>query len=119
VKCISVGPDTCTWAANDVPKGTSLIVDWYEYGNYDGSGTAIAKAGRKYYYANLSHCSCYGPTESGFDLLGDRNDLKKFLTGGDGIPRAPKDYDYARFAAIAKHFGIPMQEVGRGRATRV
>jgi len=108
VKCTPVGPGICTWAKDEIPKGTSLIVYWYEYGNYDGQGIAIAKVGRTHHYANLGHCSCYGPTEAGFKLLGGRKALKQFLRSGDGVPRAPKDYDYARFAAIAKHFKIPI-----------
>jgi len=38
-----------------------LIYD-YERGSYSGSGTAVWKRGDQWYYLDLIHCSCYGPT---------------------------------------------------------
>lgn len=44
-----------------------LEADWfvyyYESGCYDGQGFAIWKKDEKYFYSNLGHCSCYGPTD--------------------------------------------------------
>lgn len=35
----------------------------YEIGHYDGSGFMIWRKNKKYYYHDMGHCSCYGPTE--------------------------------------------------------
>lgn len=42
------------------------VVSYYTSGSYDGTGEAIGlhKDGLLY-YANLSHCSCYGPYGDG------------------------------------------------------
>lgn len=44
-----------------------LQADWFVYSykndGYEGSGFAIWKKDDKYYYDDLGHCSCYGPTE--------------------------------------------------------
>ncbi len=43
--------------------GAEWLVYYYEYGNYDGSGFAVWKVGKKLYYHDMGHCSCYGPTD--------------------------------------------------------
>jgi hypothetical protein len=57
------------------------VVAWYEYGNYEGNGTAISFDGTKYRIHSLSHCSCYG-TEVGMED-GDIIQLDSFL--GDHV----------------------------------
>jgi hypothetical protein len=49
-----------------VPKDAQLIVHHYEDHDYEGSGWLIALlADGKVQQCDLSHCSCYGPTDSG------------------------------------------------------
>jgi hypothetical protein len=76
-----VGPD-CAYG-NEYDDDYIWIVEWYENGGYDGSGEAVAlgKDGLLY-FANLGHCSCYGPYEDGFsggitveEYLKTRNDV--------------------------------------------
>lgn len=48
-----------------VPDNYEVFVSDYHRGWYDGYGEAIGiKDGHAYIY-NLSHCSCYGPTDDG------------------------------------------------------
>jgi hypothetical protein len=43
---------------------------WYECGDYDGCGEAIALGKDGFLYcAGLGHCSCYGPFEDGFEKM--------------------------------------------------
>lgn len=60
-----------------------LNVDWfvyyYEYGDYEGNGFAVWKKDGKYFYGDLGHCSCYGPTENLSSIPYDRlEDIAKF-----------------------------------------
>lgn len=65
----NVGPDELNeYDLHDVMKiqeNYVWFVYWYEGGDYDGFGEAIAldKEGRLQ-YSDLGHCSCYGPMES-------------------------------------------------------
>ncbi len=43
--------------------GVTKLAYWYERGSYDGHGFAIFSIGRKTYYHEMGHCSCYGPLE--------------------------------------------------------
>jgi hypothetical protein len=43
--------------------GCKWFVYYYQSGDYEGSGFAVWKKGRKFFYSDLGHCSCYGPTE--------------------------------------------------------
>lgn len=36
---------------------------WYAQGSYEGDGAMLMLKGGKWATENLSHCSCYGPTE--------------------------------------------------------
>lgn len=66
MKVFSVGPDTYDPDGYSfIPEGTEWIIYHYTHGGYDGSGTAYAKAGEKFYHKSLGHCSCYGPWEAG------------------------------------------------------
>lgn len=55
------------------------FVYYYKVGSYDGNGFAVWKIGRKYYYSDLGHCSCYGPTESLNSIpVNSLKDMEKF-----------------------------------------
>lgn len=64
IKSIKNSEKFSDYELKDVKK---LNADWfvyyYETGCYDGSGFAIWKKDGKYLYADLGHCSCYGPVE--------------------------------------------------------
>lgn len=58
MRVFSVGPDEY-----DPPHDAriELVVYWYQLGDYDGSGEAVARGfDGTWYTQNLSHCSCYG-----------------------------------------------------------
>lgn len=40
-----------------------LFVYSYATGSYDGSGFAVWRKGNDWFYSDLGHCSCNGPTE--------------------------------------------------------
>lgn len=46
----------------------TLIYD-YNSGSYAGSGNALLRKNGKWAYADLGHCSCYGPLDSMPDLF--------------------------------------------------
>lgn len=50
-------------------EGLIWFITDYEYGNYDGSGSAVGFDGTDLLVYNLGHCSCYGPLESSPDKL--------------------------------------------------
>lgn len=39
---------------------TEVLYASYTYENYSGSADVLYRKGRKYYYVNGGHCSCYG-----------------------------------------------------------
>ena len=43
--------------------GCKWFVYYYESGSYEGSGFAVWKIKDKFFYDDLGHCSCYGPTD--------------------------------------------------------
>ncbi|MDD5651087.1 MAG: hypothetical protein PHF86_11835 [Candidatus Nanoarchaeia archaeon] len=51
---------------------------WYATAPYEGSGAMIALKDDGWYVFNLSHCSCYGPTEH---INFNGNAVSKSLTG--------------------------------------
>lgn len=65
-------------------SGYRWLVYWYESGYYDGGGEAIAFGeDGKLHYANLGHCSCYGPGDGGFsdtfavmDILKEEDEVR-------------------------------------------
>lgn len=44
--------------------GFDLVLYWYAYGSYEGSGEMLARRDGRWAYANLGHCSCYGPVDN-------------------------------------------------------
>ena len=36
---------------------------WYAYGSYSGVGHLIGRVGEQWTHFDMSHCSCYGPTD--------------------------------------------------------
>ena len=47
----------------DLPEHDNFVY-YYESGSYEGDGFAVWNLGDKFYYGELSHCSCFGPTDS-------------------------------------------------------
>ena len=64
-KIVSIGTHEFTESEiSDVLKlGFEIFIYSYEHGGYEGSGFAAWKKGRKYFYHQLGHCSCNGPTD--------------------------------------------------------
>lgn len=65
------------------PDGAEWCVYWYEYGSYEGYGTAYAgNSNGEYWETNLGHCSCYGPCDqkSQWNKL-ELSDLRMHLIG--------------------------------------
>ena len=69
------------WDLEDIEKlGADWLVYYYEAGDYEGSGFAVWKVKDKFYYHDMGHCSCYGPTEEMENTMPmDRiEDIEKF-----------------------------------------
>jgi hypothetical protein len=65
MKIVSLRDEFDESELEDVKKlDADIFVYAYETGSYEGSGFAIWKKDDKYYYHELGHCSCYGPTEN-------------------------------------------------------
>ena len=41
----------------------TVIEEWESKEDYEGSGCAVARGPEGFYWAEYSHCSCYGPEE--------------------------------------------------------
>lgn len=55
---------------DQLPPGVEWLAYWYEDGDYCGGGLAAAfRAGRLLMW-DMSHCSCYGPSDSFRDAHG-------------------------------------------------
>jgi len=95
---------------SEVLPNTKWVVVWYEsHSEYEGDGVAIAKVGRgEYYWANLGHCSCYGPLDEPDDAWGKIGDYRALLhalefdENIEGRRRDPKDHDYKMYAAVLR-----------------
>lgn len=63
-KIVSLGED---FSEYELPSVKALDFDLFVYkyrsGPYDGSGFAAWRKGDKYFYHELGHCSCNGPTD--------------------------------------------------------
>ena len=51
------------WDLEAIPKEVILIKYWYTAETYEGSGIMILQTADGYYLHDMSHCSCFGPTE--------------------------------------------------------
>lgn len=62
---------------------------WYEAGDYDGRGEAVALGKDGFLYlTDLSHCSCYGPFEDYWDgtaAAWDKVNVEDFLGSLDQV----------------------------------
>jgi hypothetical protein len=58
-----------SWDLEQIGKDldADIVVYYYVYGSYEGSGFAAFVYKDKYGYTDLGHCSCYGPVD---DLRG-------------------------------------------------
>lgn len=82
---IKLRDDIGEYAIKDVMAlDFDLFVYDYSEGGYDGSGFAAWRKGKKYFYHELGHCSCDGPTDQieqsakvGISLTGLREIAKK------------------------------------------
>lgn len=54
-----------------------LLVYYYRYDDWEGSGMAIWRENDKYGYAYLGHCSCYGPFENIDSILYSLEQIKR------------------------------------------
>jgi hypothetical protein len=58
------GPDKFT--ENEIkllPDWIEEFYYWYDYSDWEGSGTGVSKAADGWRIHDIGHCSCYGPTE--------------------------------------------------------
>lgn len=63
-KIVSLKEDFSEYELPDVRRlDFDLFVYSYQYESYEGSGFAAWKKGDKYFYHELGHCSCNGPTD--------------------------------------------------------
>jgi hypothetical protein len=87
VELYNVGPDELSsqydleYLFNLNPQPV-WIAYWYEIGDYCGSGQIIYKDGEDYYAAGISHCSCYGPSDS---LPGEKIDIEQWIASNERI----------------------------------
>lgn len=58
-------------------EALDFVVTDYSFYGYDGSGVAIGVKDEKLYECGLSHCSCYGPGEDGFNEISMETFLAK------------------------------------------
>jgi len=65
-KIVNVGGEELSGYEIEIIKDlkADFFVYRYESGSYEGYGFAIWKIGSKWFYENMDHCSCYGPTEN-------------------------------------------------------
>jgi hypothetical protein len=52
----------------------------YEYEGYGGGGDGVMLKNGNLYYMNFSHCSCYGPTDDGWEKIGSAQFLDGCVT---------------------------------------
>jgi hypothetical protein len=59
--------DSCEMSEYNFQKLRDMQVEevryWYATGSYCGIGEMLIRKNGKWYHHNMSHCSCYGPTE--------------------------------------------------------
>jgi hypothetical protein len=83
MKIYSVGPDELSeydlgYLNQDAFEWFVYSYVWYDSYSAGGQGVALRKEDGKLYYADLGHCSCYGPINS--DWLGSENcTIEEFL----------------------------------------
>jgi hypothetical protein len=108
-----VGPDkfdSYDWKEIDRDKYVAFIV-WYELGSYEGNGLAVGVLpDGTVEFDDVSHCSCYGPTER----WGGAKHVpaKQFLYECEVdtyFHRSPRkrtsdDYDFERWDAVGQKF---------------
>jgi hypothetical protein len=63
MKTYQLGPDVMAFPMLET-AGADWVGYWYEKHHYSGGGIAVWKIGNKYDYADLDHCSCYGPDDN-------------------------------------------------------
>ncbi len=101
-----VGPGDMSYSDDFSAEVYTCVIAWYEDGDYSGSG--IAAAFRKdgfVEYADLSHCSCYGPTEdwSSKSTQVDWKTFRRFDKYDQDMRdriRLPADTDFVKWQAI-------------------
>jgi hypothetical protein len=76
MKVFQVGPDELGFSIKDEQE-FDWVVYYYEQGDYDGNGEAVALKNGVLYVQNLGHCSCYGPMDDGLEG-GDQMTLEQF-----------------------------------------
>lgn len=91
MQVFNVGPEEIC-----IPIGDPYdwLVYWYQSGSYEGDGVAAYKKDGKFGWANLGHCSCYGPEEQLGLAEMDIVSLIQDLTTNNG------DYDHDRMAPV-------------------
>ena len=83
-------------------KADDVVIYKYEQGAYDGNGIIVVKHGNgSVQYANLGHCSCYGPTDQ---VTWSDISLEALLDNKDDLDRrrTPNDYDYSMWNVICE-----------------
>lgn len=82
MEVFSVGVDECDYLDAQLDGGLWLVY-WYEIGDYCGDGEAVSlKEDGRLYFANLGHCSCYGPGDGGFS---ESCSVEDFLKGLENV----------------------------------
>lgn len=85
MRCFNVGPDDLTSDLAQFEDRYEWVVYWYESGDYDGGGEAVAlRKDGKIDVWNLSHCSCYGPLDE-WDHKPDVYSVEEFLRDKENI----------------------------------
>lgn len=82
-------------------EGFDAVFYWYIEGCYEGSGAMIATKDGKWWFFDISHCSCYGPSEN-VSIDDNCYDLDKILVLGT------KEWsdDYIDLVELAKKEGF-------------
>jgi len=90
MRVFQVGPEEIDYDRFDF----DWLVYWYQTGSYDGDGVAAYKRDGKFGWANLGHCSCYGPEEQIGEPKMDIVSLMQDLTTTEA------DYDHDRMEPV-------------------
>ena len=72
----------------ELKKVKELKADWFVYyyktGDYDGSGFCVWRKDTKFFYTDMGHCSCYGPTDDLISIpYNSIDDIEKIAGNSD------------------------------------
>jgi len=90
MRVFQVGPEEIDYDRFDF----DWLVYWYETGSWEGHGCAAYKLDGKFGWANIGHCSCYGPE----DQIGAPS--MEIVSLVQDLTTTENDYDHEWMSAV-------------------